>query len=191
MADVPLSLSHRLWLALACFFRVLADGAFARRVALLEGPERSAVDMATSVATSSPRVPSPAPAPPARPNHDAALGLLAIFQREGRLVDFLEQDIDAFPDAEIGAAARVVHGGCRHALRAHFELARVRPETEGVTVTVEAEDVAKIKLTGNVHGNAPYRGVLRHAGWRALGIRLPELASGHDASVICQAEVEL
>jgi hypothetical protein len=159
-------------------------------VAELEGGRAASVDdTATSVATSAPV--SPAPRPPARSNDDAALGLLAIFQREGRLVDFLEQDLDAFPDAEIGAAARVVHSGCRRALRAHFELARVRPEAEGTAITVGASDVAEVKLTGNVHGSAPYRGVLRHAGWRVERTRMPEFVGGHNASVICQAEVEL
>jgi Domain of unknown function (DUF2760) len=190
VADVPLSLSRRLWLAFACFFRVLVDGAFARRVARLEGTEGSIDDTATVVATS-PAATSPVHQPAARSTSDGALGLLAIFQREGRLVDFLEQEIDAFPDAEIGAAARVVHGGCRRALRAHFDLARVRSEAEGTTVTVLAEEIAPVKLTGNVRGSAPYRGVLRHAGWRVVHSSLPELASGHDASILCQAEVEL
>jgi hypothetical protein len=189
VADVPLSFPGRVWLALVCFFRVLLNGAFARRVADLEDRGPLVVDSAIPVATSVP-VPT-APEPSAKSNDDAALALLAIFQREGRLVDFLEQDVDAFPDAEIGAAARVVHGGCRRALRAHFDLARVRPEAEGTAVTVAASDVANVKLTGNVHGAAPYRGVLRHAGWRVERARMPELASGHDANVICQAEVEL
>lgn len=189
MADVPISFPGRVWLALVCFFRVLLNGAFARRVSMLERPEQGLDNVAPSVAASRPT--SPAPVPPSRSRDDAALGLLAIFQREGRLVDFLEQDVDAFPDAEIGAAARVVHGGCRRALRAHFDLARVRSETEGTTISVAASDVAQVKLTGNVQGSAPYRGVLRHAGWRVERTRMPELVSGHDASVICQAEVEL
>lgn len=167
---------------------MLLSGAFARRVAQLEGRER-AHEVATSVAISTPV--SAAPTPRTKSSDDATLGLLAIFQREGRLVDFLEQDIDTFPDVEIGAAARVVHGGCRRALRAHFDLARVRPEAEGTTVTVLGAEVREVKLTGNVQGSAPYTGVLRHAGWRALRTRMPELAAGHDASVVCQAEVEL
>lgn len=171
MADAPLSLAHRLWLALECFFRVLLDGAFARRVAEL--------------ATTPPEV-EPAPS-----KQDTALGLLAIFQREGRLVDFLRQDVDAFPDAEIGAAARVVHAGCRRALSSHFDIVRVRDEAEGATITVLAGDTTAVKLTGNVRGSAPYRGVLRHAGWRVQQTRMPETVPGHDASIVCPAEVEL
>jgi hypothetical protein len=172
VADAPLSFAHRLWLALECFFRVLLDGAFARRVAKL--------------ASTSPKVEPPAP-----PNHDAALGLLAILQREGRLVDFLRQDVDAFPDAEIGAAARVVHAGCRRAVSSHFDIVRVRDEAEGTTVTVLAVEIPATKLTGNVRGSAPYRGVLRHGGWRVVRTTLPEMVAGHDASIVCPAEVEL
>ena len=121
-----------------------------------------------------------------------ALGLLALLQREGRLVDFLKQDIEGFGDGDVGAAARVVHAGCRKALLGHFELSRIRSETEGAAVTVpEGFDGRSIKLTGNVRGNAPYRGVLRHAGWRVDSVRLPALIAGYDARIIAPAEVEL
>jgi hypothetical protein len=121
-----------------------------------------------------------------------ALQLLALFQREGRLIDFLEQDIAAFADAEVGAAARVVHEGCRKALREHATLQPVRTETEGASLTLAAGfDPAEVKLTGNVQGAAPYKGVLRHRGWRASSISLPVPMRGHDARVLAPAEVEL
>jgi hypothetical protein len=188
VANESLTVPGRLWLAITHFFRVLFDSAFAASAARLA---ESTPDLATQVADSPSRMVSPTPSPAARPNYDVALGLLALFQREGRLIDFLEQDIDVFPDAEIGAAARVVHGGCRRALRAHFGLVRVRPEAEGATVTVLAGEAREVKLTGNVQGSAPYRGVLRHAGWRAEHARLPEMMAGHDASIIGEAEVEV
>jgi hypothetical protein len=118
--------------------------------------------------------------------------VLALLQREGRLVDFLEQDIASFADADIGAAARVVHEGCRRALRAHLEIVRVRDEREGSTVTLaEGFDAASVKLTGDVRGAAPFQGVLRHSGWRVRQIRLPERVAGHDATILAPAEVEL
>ena len=122
---------------------------------------------------------------------DDALTLLAIFQREGRFVDFLKQDVDAFPDADIGAAARVVHAGCRRALSMHFDIVRVRDEAEGTAVTVLANETTAINLTGDVRGSPPYRGVLRHAGWRVEKTNLPAVVPGHDVTVVCQAEVEL
>jgi hypothetical protein len=121
---------------------------------------------------------------------NGALQLLALFQREGRFVDFIEQDIAAFPDADIGAAARVVHEGCRRALHAHARVISVRSEAEGSRVTLEqaSEDV---KLVGNVAGVAPFRGVLRHRGWRVENLALPQLVGGHDAQLVAPAELEL
>ena len=120
MSDVEsLSFFQRFGLAWVCFYRVLFDGAFAMRV----------VTVRASAAL------PPAPAPPEPTTGEAedaapALQLLAALQREGRLVDFVEQDIAAFSDSEVGAVARVVHGGCRRALRQHVSLAAVRPEDE-------------------------------------------------------------
>ena len=138
-------------------------------------------------------LPPPRPAKPAdAPSSDAALQLLALFQREGRLIDFLQQEIAAFSDAEIGATARVVHEGCRKALHAHVKLSPVRSEEEGVSVTLAAGfDPSEVKLSGNVAGAAPYKGVLRHRGWRAKELVLPSAVKGHDPTVIAAAEVEL
>jgi hypothetical protein len=172
-----LSFLTRLWFAWICFFRVLFDRAFAERVWKRERalPEPAA-----------PKSSAPTP------TCDAALQLLALLQREGRLVDFLEQDVTSFSDAEIGQAARVVHEGCRKALRAHLTIAPVRAEDEGANVTLEAGfNPAEVKLSGNVAGSGPYKGTLRHRGWRASGVSLPVAVKGHDASVVAPAEVEI
>jgi hypothetical protein len=179
-----LPFATRLWFAWVSFFRVLFDGAFAARV--------------WSARAALPPAATEPPAPPAAPTDDAAaraigaLQLLAILQREGRLVDFLEQDILGFADADVGAAARVVHDGCRKALRAHAKIAPVREEDEGAKVTLAAGfDATEVKLTGNVAGKGPYTGVLRHRGWRAPEMTLPLPMKGHDATVVAPAEVEL
>lgn len=125
-------------------------------------------------------------------DEDSALQLLALFQREGRLVDFLQEDLAGFADADIGAAARVVHQGCRKALADHMTLSPVRTEDEGATVVVPAGfDAGALRLVGNVSGQPPFRGTLRHRGWRATEVRLPRLAEGVDARVLAPAEVEL
>ncbi len=132
------------------------------------------------------------PVAPVPSDETPALQLLALLQREGRLVDFLQQEIASFPDAEIGVAARLVHEGCRKALRAHAELEPVRAEAEGARLTVPAGFRAdEIKLVGDVKGHPPYSGVLRHRGWRAKSLRLPQIVGEHDAHVLAPAEVEL
>jgi hypothetical protein len=115
---------------------------------------------------------------------------LALLQREGRLVDFIEQDIAAFPDADIGAAARVVHEGCRRALHAHARVTSVRHEAEGARVTLEHPS-EEVKLVGNVAGAAPFRGVLRHRGWRVENLALPHLVGAQNAELVAPAELEL
>lgn len=123
---------------------------------------------------------------------DAALQLLALLQKEARFVDFVQENLAQFSDAEIGAAARVVHEGCRKVVGQAFDLQPVRTETEGSRLTLpKGFDAASVRLTGNIVGEPPFTGTLVHRGWRVENIRLPKVAGGHDTHVIAQAEVEL
>ena len=185
-----LSFATRLWFAWACFFRVLFDGRFASDV---WGVRDGAPHALPPPPPAEPIAPPPA-TPAVPPSTDAALQLLALFQRDGRLVDFLEQDVAAFPDADVGAAARVVHEGCRKALRAHARVVPIRQEEEGARVTLAPGfSPAEAKLSGNVAGSGPYAGILRHRGWRVLDLKLATPVDGkdHDPTVIAPAEVEL
>jgi len=144
-----------------------------------------------------PRVPAPAAPRPvtAVPAADiaeqGALGLLAALQAAGRLVDFLEEDLAAYGDEQVGGAARDIHRGCQSALRERVTLEPVLAGAEGDAVTVQAGfDPAAIRLTGNVTGAPPFRGVLRHAGWRVKTVTLP-VRRGQDPRVIAPAEVEI
>ena len=164
----------RIPIAFAAFFRILSNPGFAARVDRLRLPD----------------VPAPAPMRQASP--DAALQLLALLQRDARLIDFTQENLGSYSDADIGGAARVVHEGCNKVLREHFTLSPVRPEAEGSRITLNAGfDARAIRLTGNVVGQAPFQGSLSHRGWRATEVRLPKLAESHDATVLAQAEVEL
>lgn len=175
-------------MAFGVFFRVLFDAAFAGRVRAVQLPAESR--------------PQPEAAPPAKAEpvktplveHDpgSALQLLSLLQREGRLVDFLQEDVASYSDADIGAAARVVHDSCKKALDDYLTLEPVRTEAEGSAVTLEPGfDATAIRLTGNVVGQPPFKGTLAHRGWRATRIELPKHTEGHDVNVIAPAEVEL
>lgn len=182
-------MSTRIWFAWVCFFKILFDGAFAARVYAPELPAKPEVPAEPKPAEpEAPKVEAPKAKEP--PPLDAALQLLSLLQREGRFVDFLEEDVASFSDADIGAAARVVHSGCRKALRDHVKLEPVRKEEEGAKLTLESTP-ADVKLTGNVQGKGPYAGTLRHRGWRAVDVKLPTAIDGHDARIVAQAEVEL
>ena len=121
-----------------------------------------------------------------------AVALLAVLQREGRLVDFLREDIANFSDAQVGAAARAIHASCRKVLDEHLVLEPVRTEDEGARIVVPTGfDPSTIRLTGKVGGKPPFRGVLRHRGWRTQELELPADAAGQDPSIIAPAEVEI
>src|SRR5689334_12156097 len=98
----------RFWLALRCFFALFFKGRLpAEARAYLPAPP---------AAPAVPPAPPPSALPPAPPVPDGAVELLALLQREGRFVDFLEEAIDGYADAQIGAAARDIHRGCRRIL---------------------------------------------------------------------------
>ncbi|MEW5802747.1 MAG: DUF2760 domain-containing protein [bacterium] len=118
--------------------------------------------------------------------------VLSLLQREGRLIDFLQEDISAYSDYQIGAAVRTVHEGCRKALGDILSIEPVRKEPEGSTVTVEkGVNPAVIRLSGYVIGDPPFTGILKHHGWRVKSARLPDLAKGHDPTIIAPAEIEV
>jgi len=124
--------------------------------------------------------------------HASGLMLLATFQREGRLVDFLQQETAGFSDEEIGVAARVVHDGCHKALQQFFEIAPAVRGDEGAPMSVPAGfDPERIRLTGNVSGQPPFKGILKHHGWLATQVRMPSISQTLDPCVIAPAEVEL
>lgn len=151
----------------------------------------------TGRATAEAARPAPAPPPaPVREDHAQAevVSFLAALQEKGRLVDFLMDDINAHGDAEVGAAARVVHAGCRAVLQEHFRIGPVRPESEGSTVQIPAGYPAdEYRLLGRISGQAPFTGVLIHRGWKTDSVTLPRLLRGSDERLptIAPAEVEL
>ena len=184
---------RRFPIAWGAFVAALRSPDYASRVRALNAPaELAPLNTPQEPATSAPPAPAPAPAPAQPPSVDAALQLLGLLQREARLIDFTQEDIRAYSDADIGAAARVVHAGCCKVLDEHFSIAPVRTESEGSRIRLEAGfDARAVRLTGNVVGSAPFQGSLSHRGWRATDVRLPQLSAGHDAHVLAQAEVEL
>jgi hypothetical protein len=182
------SLLSKLGLACKSFLAILAQPGFAARIEALRDDSAAPV----------PAAPEPVmPVAPAQAQFreipsEAAMQLLGLLQRDARFIDFIEEDVAHYADADIGAAARIVHEGCRKVLREHFSIQPLRSESEGSRITLAAGfDAAAVRLTGNVVGQAPFTGSLSHRGWRISEARLPRLAAGHDASIVAQAEVEL
>ena len=208
----PPSFLSRIAIAIGSFFAILGDARLAGQVARLRGGEALAADVAprevrvevpvekiVEVRVEVPvekRVEVPVEKLVEKtveiPTDTAALQLLGLMQREARFVDFIQEEVAPYTDAEIGAAARVVHEGCRKVLREHFAVQPVRSEAEGSRITLQAGfDAAAVRLTGNVVGQAPFTGTLGHRGWQVTQVKLPQLTDTQAAKIIAQAEVEL
>jgi hypothetical protein len=172
---------NRLSLAIRCFFQILAHGKLSdAALAGLRLVRRAA-------AAAAPQAPV---APAVRPA-DGALQILAILQRDSRLIDFLMEDIASYSDGQIGAAVRELHGQCRDSLARHVSLEPVIDGVEGTYAKAPSADPNRVKFIGNVPATPPPGGLLRHKGWRAAKVDLPALAAGRDASIIAPAEIEI
>ena len=171
----PLGFLARLSLA----WKVLGDGALAAKMLhLWRAPEAA-------------KPAAPKAVPPEKA-HASGLFVLSVLQQEGRLIDFLQQEVAAFSDEEVGAAARVVHGGCRKALQRLVAVQPALKDEEGAAISVPAGfDPNRIRLTGNVSGQPPFKGSLKHHGWVATDLKFPALGENLDYRVLAPAEVEL
>src|SRR5436305_9574575 len=138
----------------------------------------------------SPR-PAAAPTPVGSSASDGALQILAIMQRDSRLIDFLMEDIAAYSDDQVGAAVRSLHDQCRDALTRYVKLAPVIDGVEGTFTRLASIDPASVKLLGNVPPQPPPGGVLRHKGWRCTKVELPALQGKQNSQVLAPAEVEI
>jgi hypothetical protein len=136
----------------------------------------------------------PMPVPAANNQAEAEIvSFLATLQEQGRLIDFLMDDITTYDDAQVGAAARVVHQGCKAALQEHFRIRPVREESEGSSVTIAVGYPAdEYRLIGKISGAAPFSGTLVHRGWKTESVKLPRIVRVDDRlPTIAPAEVEL
>ena len=196
IVHVGLAAVAALLLLLSILLAVISAFALSRRSRDVPAPAQS---------VQPPAVVAPAPAPvatrpvePAKPiivkeaTPEAALQLLGLLQQEARFLDFVQENISGHGDADIGAAVRVVHEGCRKVLKQHLDLEPVRTEAENSRITLpKGYDAGAVRVSGNIVGEPPFTGTLIHRGWRASRIHLPRLAEGHDARILAPAEVEL
>ena len=120
------------------------------------------------------------------------LHLFAMMQREGRLMDFLAEDLNQYDDSQIGSAVRAIHAGCLRVIQEYLDPRPVLIQAEGENIVVDGDfDPGAIKLTGKVVGEPPFEGILRHKGWQVGKLKLPTLSGRQNAKIITPAEVEL
>lgn len=175
----------RLLLAVKMFFRILKDPGIAHRLEVQESPS-----LAQQVATPPQEITPPKVKPSGRSD---ALTLLETLQREARLIDFLQEDLSAYDDAQVGAAVREVHRDSRSVLERCFQIESVLANPEGDAFEVTSEvDPAEVRLTGQVSAERPVTGTLVHSGWKAIQCKLPQW-TGKEAHqlILAPAEVEV
>jgi hypothetical protein len=176
---------NRILLAFRAFFNILFSSE-------LSPPVLTALNLTRRGAApaAAPKAAAPAPAPTIRTS-DGALQILAIMQRDARLVDFLMEDIASYSDDQIGAAVRELHDQCRDSIARYVTLNPVIDGVEGTYAKTPSADPSLVKFVGNVPAQPPAGGTLRHKGWRASKVDLPALPAKQDASVIAPAEIEI
>jgi hypothetical protein len=176
----------RIGLAFKAFFAILSGGTL---------PDELLKELKLRRELPAPETPPPPKEDPRKRELEAqarAVQMLAILQRDARLIDFLREDIKGYPDAQVGAAVRNLHENCQQVLNRYVHLEPVISSQEGESVTVQdGFDPSSIKLIGNVTGKPPLKGILRHKGWRAVKVELPALPEKHDQLVVAPAEVEI
>jgi len=178
-------LGKRISYATRCFFSILFRG---------EIPRDLALDLVKTptVAAATDRAAEPRAEERPPESFDRAVQMLALLQRDGRLIDFLMEDVAPYPDAQLGGAVRSVHESSRKVLERYVKLEPIIASGEDHPVTLQAGfDPASIKVIGNATGKPPFRGLLRHGGWRATQVNLPSLPEGAGRSVVAPAEVEI
>lgn len=120
------------------------------------------------------------------------LHFLSVLQREGRLLDFFNEDLSLYEDEQIGAAVRGIQENCKKAMKKYLDPVPVTEMEEGSEIVVEdGFDPDVFKLVGNVTGNPPFKGIVRHRGWKASKQNMPELAKVKDAGVMAPVEIEI
>lgn len=181
----------RIIYAFQAFFAILFAGKLPIAISKAYGPKEKTAKPAPAAKVA----PQPKPAPQLKPS-DGAIQMLSILQRDSRLIDFLMEDIAPYSDDQVGAAVRNIHDQCRETLERYVTLAPVIDGVEGTFTKLDAKqdggDPNTVKLLGNVpaSGKAP-GGILRHKGWRADRVDLPQIAASQSSSVIAPAEIEV
>jgi hypothetical protein len=173
----------RILLAFQAFFNILFHGQ-------LSGGVLTKLGLSRRGTAAAPAQPAPAAAPAAKTS-DGALQILAILQRDSRLLDFLMEDIASYSDEQIGAAVRELHDQCRDSVSRYVTLQPVIDGVEGTFTQAPSKDPNVVKFVGNVPATPPAGGILRHKGWRAAKVDLPSLPAKRDAAILAPAEIEI
>jgi hypothetical protein len=151
------------------------------------------MDAWRSPAAPTPSLPAPAMGPsPDEYRRQGAAQTLSLLQRDGRLIDFLNEALDQYSDEQIGAAVREIHANCRRVLEEHFPMHPILDGAEGEATAVSDDlPATAVRWSGLSSDVVPSQGILRHHGWRIDRISIPELSETADPMVVAPAQLEV
>lgn len=176
--------------AFRAFFAALFQSDASERI-------RVALDSTNLPAPTAPPPPSakdvseaPGRKPVAAPTRSEALTLLSTLQREARLLDLVQEPLESFEDAQIGAAAREVLKDCRQTLDRMFGIIPLAEEEEGSTRGLEpGVSPNRVRLVGRSDGSS---GTITHRGWQATRCDVPLWSGGRNEGwILAPTEIEV
>lgn len=178
----------RIGLAFRMFFGILFSREVADRVAQPTATAEPVRIESTPVA-----VVQAAPVKPPQPTRSDAITLLEALQREARFLDFVQESLDAYDDAQVGAAVREIHRGSQAVLKRFFAIKPVLEVEEGSRYEVSADgEPGLYRLVGQVPESRPVTGTVTHSGWQAQKCELPQWTGRPVLErVIAPAEIEI
>jgi len=196
----------RLGLALRSFWVALFDRAAAERMAIaldaagelrIESSQKPSGESAGNDSAgreSNSRKTQPIHQP--QPAQNSAITLLATLQRDARLIDLIQEDLDQYQDAQVGAAARPCLKQCRQSLDRILRIEKLIDANENDTVNVPATASAgRYRWIGESSSTdatsiETIPAKLIHPGWQAVSVELPQWnGNADDAQIIAPAQV--
>lgn len=123
------------------------------------------------------------------PVRSDALTLLGTLQREARLIDLIQEPLDEFEDAQVGAAAREVLRDSRKTLDRLLAIEAVSETEEGENIQISSsESPNRICVSGDASRSS---GTVTHRGWKATRCDLPKWTGNRkDAWILAPVQVE-
>lgn len=183
-------------IAFRAFFAALSDRQRSdaiRRVLEEEEPGPVSLPPPAEVPAAGKAAEVPRPTAPPAPRRNDALTLLSTLQREARLIDLIEEPLDQFTDAQIGAAARPCLKQCRAAIDRMFGVRPLVDVPEGETLT-PPDDASPIRVQWIGDAAAEHaaekqsrRGRVVHPGWRAERCELAQWNGRDDDAMVIAA----
>ena len=127
----------------------------------------------------------------------AVVQFVARLQEKGRLLDFIMDDIAAYDNESVGAAARIVHQGCCEVMQDSFTIETVFTGEEMESITLaDNYDSHSYRLIGKVPEAAPFVGQVLHRGWKTTRVNLPQVVNTEEhievaRTIMAPADVEI